>query len=53
MRPEQLEKGIVNHKGLYAFQTVSDLKKLFNQLSSIRDNEKIKSDRLRDLAQKN
>jgi len=32
MSPVQLEKGYVNHKGLYAFATVADLKKLFNQL---------------------
>ncbi len=53
MTPQQLEKGLINHKGLYAFSTVADLKKLFNQLSSIRDNERIKAMKLRDLAMKN
>jgi hypothetical protein len=51
--PSQLEKGFVNQKGLYAFSTVDDLKKLFNQLSAIRDNEKIRAKKERDLAMKN
>lgn len=51
--PVQLEKGNVNKKGLYAFNTVDDLKKLFNQLSAIRDNEKIRAKREHDLAIKN
>jgi hypothetical protein len=53
MTPQQLDKGLINHKGLYAFRTVADLKKLFNQLSSIRDNEARKANYLRDLASKN
>lgn len=36
---EQRAKGIENHKGLYAFTTVDSLKKLFQQLAAIRDNE--------------
>ena len=51
--PEQLAKGHVNHKGLYAFNTVDDLKKLFNQLSAIRDNEQVRNKRIRELAAKN
>jgi hypothetical protein len=51
--PAQLEKGFVNQKGLYAFNTVADLKKLFNQLSAIRDNEKIRATKELDLAFKN
>ena len=53
MSPQQLEKGIINQKGLYAFGSVADLKKLFNQLSSIRDNEHAKAIKLRELAMKN
>lgn len=53
MTPQEAEKGLVNHKGLYAFRTVPDLKKLFNQLSSIRDNEARKAQKLRDLALRN
>ena len=53
MTPEQMKKGIINQKGLYAFSTVPDLKKLFNQLSSIRDNEARKAMKIRDLAMKN
>ena len=53
MTPQEAEKGLVNHKGLYAFRTVPDLKKLFNQLSSIRDNEARKAQQLRDLALRN
>lgn len=53
MSPVQLEKGYVNHKGLYAFSTVEDLKKLFNQLSAIRDNEQIRIKREKDMAFKN
>lgn len=53
MTPQQLEKGLTNHKGLYAFRTVADLKKLFNQLSSIRDNEARKAQQLRELARRN
>ncbi len=37
---KQREKGIVNHKGLLAFTTEEKLKKLFNQLCAIRNNEK-------------
>jgi len=51
--PAQLQKGFVNQKGLYAFSTVADLKKLFNQLSAICDNEKIRATKERDLAHKN
>jgi len=51
--PAQLQKGFVNQKGLYAFNTVSDLKKLFNQLSAIRDNEKIRINREKEMAFKN
>ncbi len=39
MTADQAARGLVNHKGLYAFATVDDLKKLFKQLCSIRDNE--------------
>ncbi len=53
MTPQQMNKGLTNHKGLYAFRTVADLKKLFNQLASIRDNEARKANYLRDLASKN
>jgi len=53
MSPAQIEKGFVNQKGLYAFNSVADLKKLFNQLSAIRDNEQIRATRERELAIKN
>jgi len=53
MQPIQLEKGFVNQKGLYAFNTIEDLKKLFNQLSAIRDNEQIKIRREQEMAFKN
>lgn len=53
MSPVQLEKGYVNHKGLYAFTTIDDLKKLFNQLSAIRDNEQIRATKERAMAMKN
>ncbi|MFV0377817.1 MAG: hypothetical protein ACK5JD_11030 [Mangrovibacterium sp.] len=53
MTPQQVEKGLINYKGLYAFNTVDDLKKLFNQLSSIRDNEARKAQQLRELAKRN
>ena len=53
MAPAQLQKGFVNQKGLYAFNTIADLKKLFNQLSAIRDNEKIRATKERYLAMKN
>jgi hypothetical protein len=49
----QAASGIINHKGLYAFQTVDSLKKLFKQLCSIRDNEQAKAKQLKDLALKN
>ena len=49
----QMASGIINHQGLYAFKTVDDLKKLFNQLSAIRDNEQIRIKREKDLAFKN
>ncbi len=47
------EGNIINRKGLYAFRTVNDLKKLFNQLCAIRDNEMAKAAILKDLALKN
>lgn len=53
MPPIQLEKGFINHKGLYAFTTVADLKKLFNQLCAIRDNEQIRAAKEQDMAFKN
>lgn len=49
----QVERGLINHKGLYAFQTLDGLKKLFKQLCSIRDNEQAKAKQLKDLALKN
>jgi len=45
LTPDQRAKGFVNHKGLYTFHTVEELKKLFNQLVAIRDNEKEKADK--------
>ncbi|HBL74268.1 MAG: hypothetical protein A2W90_18110 [Bacteroidetes bacterium GWF2_42_66] len=53
MSPAELEKGHINQKGLYAFTTVDDLKKLFNQLSAIRDNELIRAKREQEMAFKN
>ncbi|MBS2100414.1 hypothetical protein [Carboxylicivirga linearis] len=53
LSPAQLASGITNHKGLYAFRKVDDLKKLFKQLCSIRDNEQIKAKELKELALKN
>ena len=53
MSERQRLTGIINRRGLYAFRTVEDLKKLFNQLCSIRDNEKAKAKILNDLALKN
>lgn len=50
---EQMAAGIINHQGLYAFKTVDDLKKLFNQLSAIRDNEQIRIRREKEMAFKN
>lgn len=50
---DQMAAGIINHKGLYAFTTVDDLKKLFNQLSAIRDNEQIRIRREQEMALKN
>lgn len=49
----QANQGYVNHKGLWAFTKVDDLKKLFKQLCSIRDNEQAKAKQLKDLAIKN
>lgn len=43
LNPEHRAQGMVNQKGLYAFKTIEDLKKLFNQLVAIRDNEKEKA----------
>lgn len=43
----------INTKGLYAFRTVQDLKKLFKQLCSIRDNEQKKAEELKQLASLN
>jgi len=53
LTPEQREKGLVNHKGLYTFHTVEDLKKLFNQLVAIRDAEKVMAEREKKLANNN
>lgn len=53
MSPAQLQQGIINRQGLYAFKTVDDLKKLFNQLAAIRDNEQIRAQKEKDLAFKN
>jgi len=50
---EQIKKGIVNHKGLYAFNTLDDLKKLFRQLTAIRDNEQQKQSQLKQLMIRN
>lgn len=50
---QQREKGIVNHKGLYAFGTVLDLKKLFWQLAAIRDAEMKRNARLKELISNN
>jgi hypothetical protein len=47
------DNGIVNRKGLFAFRTVEDLKILFRQLCSIRDNEKKAAVKLKNLALKN
>lgn len=48
-----MRSGLINRKGLYAFSTVPDLRKLFHQLSSIRDNEIKKGQYLNELASKN
>ncbi|MCT4590537.1 MAG: hypothetical protein N4A71_22105 [Carboxylicivirga sp.] len=53
LNPAQLANDQVNRKGLYAFRTADDLKKLFKQLCSIRDNEQAKAKELKDLALKN
>lgn len=53
MSPVLLEKGFINQKGLYAFNSIDDLKKLFNQLSAIRDNEQVRIKREKDMAFKN
>ncbi len=53
LSPAQTQSGLVNRKGLYAFRTVEDLKKLFKQLCSIRDNERTHTEKLKDLALKN
>ncbi len=39
---EQRQKGLINQKGLLAFNTVEDLQKLFKQLCRIRDLETLK-----------
>ncbi len=49
----QLQKGMVNRKGLWAFKTVDDLKKLFKQLASIRDKQEVRDQKLKDLSVKN
>ncbi len=38
---EQRAQGIVNKRGIGTFNTVETLRKLFYQLCSIRDNEKV------------
>ena len=53
MPPEKQQREIVNSKGLYAFSTVEDLKKLFHQLVAIRDNERKKAKELRELMLRN
>jgi hypothetical protein len=53
MTEEQVKKGIANRKGLYAFSTLADLRKLFNQLVAIRDNERKKAKELKGLMLKN
>lgn len=53
MPPEKQKREIVNSKGLYAFNTVEDLKKLFHQLVAIRDNERKKAKELRELMLRN
>lgn len=53
LTPLQQAKGLVNRRGLYAFQTAADLQKLFKQLCSIRDNEQVKNNLYKDLALKN
>ncbi|MBN1987851.1 MAG: hypothetical protein JW783_00455 [Bacteroidales bacterium] len=50
---EQRSKGLVNHKGLYAFNTVESLVKLFKQLANIRDNEMAKAKEIKNLTLKN
>lgn len=50
---DQMAAGIINHQGLYAFKTIDDLKKLFNQLCAIRDNEQIRIRREQEMAFKN
>ncbi len=53
LKPALVANGKVNRKGLYAFRTADDLKKLFKQLCSICDNEQAKAKELKDLALKN
>ncbi len=53
MPPEKQKLEIINRKGLYAFNTVDDLKKLFHQLVAIRDNERKKDKELRELMLRN
>jgi hypothetical protein len=50
---KQRAQGITNYKGLYTFTTCDNLKKLFQQLSSIRDNEQKAATKHRKLAQQN
>ena len=50
---DQRNKGLINNKGLYAFNTEEDLKKLFKQLVAIRDAEKIQKEKETRLANKN
>lgn len=49
MTNDQVKRGLVNHKGLYAFTRIEDLKKLFRQLTAIRDNEQSKAAQLKQL----
>lgn len=53
LTPAQQAQGKVNSKGLYTFNTVDDLKKLFNQLVAIRDAEKKRDAKLKILTQNN
>jgi hypothetical protein len=53
LTPEQEAQGLINKKGLYAFNTEVSLKKLFNQLSAIRDAEKKKAEKMKEITQNN
>lgn len=53
LTPAQREQGIINHKGLYAFTTESNLKKLFLQLVAIRDAERERDSKLKSLMTQN